>query len=139
MDQLYITLENCIIYNQWCLGCGFTGMLAKFQQESSTPWHSKRRRRRTTELRSILKKSPCSPRMGASYRANLASIRGETAELRACRKKCGQTDRQTAFRLYIVDYLYSSKLIKTCCLCCTCMSSLLLIIIIIIIMMMMAL
>ena len=42
--------------------------------------------------------------MGASFRANLASIRGETTELRACRKSADrQTDRQTAFHLYIVE------------------------------------
>ena len=39
--------------------------------------------------------------MGASFQASLALIRGETTELRACRKV--PTDRQTAFRLYIVD------------------------------------
>ena len=51
--------------------------------------------------------------MGASFRANLASIRGETTELRACQKvrTDRQTDRQTAFRLYIVD-IYS-KAIKS--------------------------
>ena len=43
--------------------------------------------------------------MGASFRANLARIRGETAKLSACQKvrTDRQTDRQTAFRLYIVD------------------------------------
>ena len=69
-----------------CLGCGFAGMYVKFQQESSTPWHSKRCRWRTTWIRTILKCTPCSPRMGASFRANLARIRGETAKLRACQK-----------------------------------------------------
>ena len=39
--------------------------------------------------------------MGASFQASLASIRGETTELRACRKV--PTDRQTAFHLYIVN------------------------------------
>ena len=44
--------------------------------------------------------------MGASFRASLASIRGETTELRACRKSADrQMDRQTAFHLYIVDYI----------------------------------
>ena len=76
-----------------CLGCGFAGMYVKFQQELSTPWHSKRCRRRTTWIRTILKRTPCSPRMGASFRANLARIRGETAKLRACQKV--RTDRQT--------------------------------------------
>ena len=43
--------------------------------------------------------------MGASFRANLVQTRGETAKLRACQKvpTDRQTDRQTAFRLYIVD------------------------------------
>ena len=39
--------------------------------------------------------------MGASFQANLRLIRGETANLRAWQKVL--TDRQTAFRLYIVD------------------------------------
>ena len=95
--------EKCSIYNQCVWAAVLQEFWLKFRQESSTPWHSKRRRWRTTELRTILKKSPCSPRIGASYRASLVSIRGETTELRACQKKCGQTDRQTAFRLYIVD------------------------------------
>ena len=50
--------------------------------------------------------------MGASFRANLARIRGETAKLSACQKvpTDRQTDRQTAFRLYIVD-IYNHKVI----------------------------
>ena len=75
----------------------------KFRQESSTPLHSKHRRRRKTWIRNILKSTACSLRKGASFQANLASIRGETAELHACQKV--PTDRQTAFRLYIV-YIY---------------------------------
>ena len=76
----------------------------KFRQESSTPWHSKRCRRQTTWIRTILKCTPCSPRTGASFRANLARIRGETAKLRVCQKV--PTDRQTAFRLYFELAMY---------------------------------
>ena len=41
---------------------------------------------------------------GASFRASLASIHGETTKLRAWRKSADRwTDRRTAFRIYIVD------------------------------------
>ena len=77
----------------------------KFWEELSTPWHSKRCRRRTTWIRIILKCTACSPRTGTSFRANLASIHVETVELCACQKVPidRQTDRQTAFCLYVVD------------------------------------
>ena len=39
--------------------------------------------------------------MCASFRANLAWIHGESAELRACQKV--RIDRQTSFHLYMVD------------------------------------
>ena len=39
------------------------------------------------------------PRMGASFRANHTSVHAEMAR----DHRDGQTDRQTAFRLYIVD------------------------------------
>ena len=42
-----------------------------------------------------------SPRMGASFRANQMSVHAETARNR----RDGWTDRQTAFRLYIVDVI----------------------------------
>ena len=82
----------------------------KFWHESSTPWHSKRCRRQTTWITNILKSTAYSPRRGVSFRANLALIRGGAAELRACQKV--PTDRQTAFRLYIVeDWTLFSKLL----------------------------
>ena len=95
----YTQRKNCSIYNQCVWAAVLQEFWLKFRQESSTPWHSKRCRWRTTWIRTILKRTPCSPRMGASFRANLARIRGETANLRACQKV--PTDRQTDRRLFV--------------------------------------
>ena len=101
----YSCCKNCSIYNQCVWAAVLQEFWLKFRQESSTPWHSKRCRRRTTWIRTILKRTPCSPRTGASYRANLARIRVEKPRsyVRAEKSADRWTDRQTAFRLYIVD------------------------------------
>ena len=51
----YLCYKNCSIYNQCVWAAVLQEFWLKFRQELSTPWHSKRRRRRTTELRTILK------------------------------------------------------------------------------------
>ena len=89
----YSHCKKCSIYNQCVWAAVLQEFWLKFRQESSTPWHSKRCRRRTTWIRTILKRTPYSPRMGASFQANLVQTRGETAKLRACQKV--PTDRQT--------------------------------------------
>ena len=89
----YLWCKNCSIYNQCVWAAVLQEFWLKFQQESSTPWHSKRCRRRTTWIRTILKRTPYFPRTGASFRANLTRIRGETTKVCACQKV--PTDRQT--------------------------------------------
>ena len=49
----------------------------KFQQESSTPWHSEQ----IAGVRTFLKQAPCFPRTGASFRANLRSFHVELKQI----------------------------------------------------------
>ena len=97
----YPQCKKCSIYNQCIWAAILQEFWLKFWQESSTPLHSKRCRWRTTWIRTILKCTLYSPMTGTSFRVNLARICGEPTKLRACQKV--PTDRQTVFRLYIVD------------------------------------
>ena len=83
-------LQICSIYYQRVWAAVLQE--CRFRHESSTPWHLKRRRRQMTWITNILKSTAYSLRTGASFQANLASIHGETMELRACQKV--RTDRQ---------------------------------------------
>jgi len=65
-------------------------------KKSFTLWHSSQRRLRTTAIRTFLKQTLCSPRMGSLFRVILMSMHTETAEI-----ETWWSDRQTTFQLYI--------------------------------------
>ena len=85
------------------LGCGSQECCLKFIKKLSTLVHSTRCRRQTTAIRTFIKDTTCTPRMGASFRANLMLIHAKMA--RYCRD--GQTDGWTDGQTDGFSALYS--------------------------------
>ena len=73
------------------MGFGLQEFCSRFSRKSSTLGHSGRRRQRTTAIRTFLKDTMSSPRMGTAFRANQMSVHAQMARDR----RDGRTDGQT--------------------------------------------